>query len=83
MATHIAQENMTPYTTQESPNKFQRYRARRAAQGMKLLRVWVPNPQSTGFAEEAARQAQLLRGAPEEADALDFIALSLDSRDWT
>lgn len=40
---------------------------------MKLVRIWVPDPRAPGFAEEARRQAELLAGAPEEADALDFI----------
>ena len=57
-------------------DKFQRYRATRRASGMKLLRVWVPDPHAPGFREEAHRQALLLRGAPEERDALDFIEAS-------
>jgi Protein of unknown function (DUF3018) len=40
---------------------------------MKLLRIWVPDPNAPGFAEEVRRQAALLRGAPEEEEALDFI----------
>jgi hypothetical protein len=44
-----------------------------ATQGMKLLRVWVPDPTRPEFAAEAARQARLLRGRPEEAEALTFI----------
>lgn len=54
-------------------DKFQRYRASRRASGMKLLRVWVPDPHAPGFRDEARRQALVLRGAPEEMDALDFI----------
>jgi hypothetical protein len=54
-------------------DKFQRYRASRRAKGMRLLRVWVPDPLAPGFPAEARRQAALLRGAPEEAEALDFI----------
>jgi hypothetical protein len=40
---------------------------------MKLLRLWVPDPNATGFAEEVSRQAALLRGAPEQEETLDFI----------
>ena len=58
--------------------KFQRYRAARRARGMKLLRVWVPDPLATGFHEEAHRQAQALRGAPEEREALNFIEAAAD-----
>ena len=62
-------------------DKFQRYRAARRASGMKLLRVWVPDPRAPGFREEAERQAMLLRGAPEEREALDFIASVADPDD--
>lgn len=58
--------------------KFQRYRATRRAGGMKLVRIWVPDPHASGFAEEARRQAALLAGAPEEQDALDFIEKAAD-----
>jgi hypothetical protein len=58
--------------------KFQRYRAVRKHGGMKLVRLWVPDPQAPGFAEEAKRQAALLIGADEEADALDFIERAAD-----
>jgi hypothetical protein len=53
--------------------KFQRYRRAQTDKGMKLLRVWVPDPTRPEFAKEAARQARLLRGRPEETDALVFI----------
>jgi hypothetical protein len=61
--------------------KFQRYRALRQARGMKLLRIWVPDTSAPGFAAEAARQASLLRGAPEETEALDFIDRAADIDD--
>jgi hypothetical protein len=50
---------------------------------MKLLRVWVPDPSSPGFREEARRQAALLKGAPEQTDALDFIEANADLSDWS
>ena len=56
--------------------KFQRYRRAQADKGMKLLRVWVPDPTRPEFAKEAARQARLVRGRPEEAEALSFIEAS-------
>ena len=62
-------------------DKFQRYRATRRSRGMKLLRVWVPDPLAPGFREEARRQALLLRNAPEEREALDFIAATADLGD--
>lgn len=64
-------------------SKYQRYRARRAGQGMRLLRIWVPDPSAPGFLEEARSQAALLRGAPEETEALDFIETNADLDSWT
>jgi hypothetical protein len=49
--------------------------------GMKLIRLWVPDPRAPGFAEEASRQAALLRGAPEEGEALAFIEAEGDFDD--
>lgn len=64
--------------------KFRRYRAAKHAQGLRLVRVWVPDPTVPGFREEARRQAALLRSAPEEADALAFLdAAAADIDDWT
>ena len=53
--------------------KFQRYRRAQERKGMKLLRVWVPDPTKPEFASEAEREAKLLRGRAEEREALDFI----------
>jgi hypothetical protein len=47
---------------------------------MKLLRLWVPDPRAPGFAAEARRQAALLRDAPEDSEALDFIEKAADLR---
>ncbi len=48
---------------------------------MKMLRVWVPDPHAPGFAAEAERQAALLKGAPEELEALAFIAAANATED--
>ncbi|HZZ25545.1 MAG TPA: antitoxin MazE-like protein [Roseiarcus sp.] len=52
--------------------KHQRYRQSQTRKGMKLLRIWVPDPKSPEFAKEAERQAKLLRGHPSEEEALRF-----------
>ena len=70
-------------TPSDELSKFQRYRASKRRQGMKLLRVWVPDPAAPGFAAEAQRQAALLCGAPEERESLDFIESAADFEDWT
>ena len=82
-----AQPNGTPAMPRparhDGLDKFQRLRVNRKAQGMKLLRIWVPDPNAPGFAEEASRQAALLRHAPEEREVLDFIETIMDADDWT
>jgi hypothetical protein len=57
----------------DGPDKCRRYHASQKQRGMKLLRLWVPDPRAPGFRRQARRQALLLRGAPEEGEALDFI----------
>jgi hypothetical protein len=57
----------------DGTDKFRRFRTNRKATGMKLVRIWVPDPHSPEFAAKARREAELLRGAPEEQEALDFI----------
>ena len=58
--------------------KFQRYRQSRLGKGMKLLRLWIPDPKRPEFVREADRQAKLLRGRAEEKEALQFIAAAFD-----
>ena len=66
----MARANQAP---KDGLTKFQRYRRGKLSKGMKLLRVWVPDPRRPEFAKEAKRQARLLRGRPEESEALAFI----------
>jgi hypothetical protein len=54
-------------------DKHKRYRMNQKKKGMRLLRMWVPDTRTPEFRAEAKRQALLLRGAPEELEALDFI----------
>ncbi len=58
--------------------KFQRYRRGQISKGMKLLRVWVPDPSHPEFAKEAERQGKLLRGRAEEKEAMDFIEAAFE-----
>ncbi len=57
-------------------DKFSRYRERQRAKGLKEVRMWLPDPAAPGFKEEVARQAALLRGAPEEIEIMNFINAS-------
>jgi hypothetical protein len=51
-------------TPNDGLNKFQRHRARRQANGMKLLRIWVPDPHAPGFRDQAEARARLLPPPP-------------------
>ena len=62
-------------------DKFRRFRTNRKAAGMKLVRIWVPDPNTPAFAAKARREAELLRGAPEEQEALDFIEAAIRDLD--
>lgn len=46
--------------THGHPNRFQRFRARRKAMGMKELRLWVADAAQPSFAAEVKRQVDLL-----------------------
>lgn len=67
-----------PKSADDGLTKFQRYRQQQQHRGMKELRIWVPDPHRPEFAAEANRQGLLLRGRPEEAEALEFIAAATD-----
>jgi len=67
-----------PKQTDDGLTKFQRYRRQQLHRGMKQLRLWVPDPNRPDFAAEARRQGMLLRGRPEEAEALEFIEAAMD-----
>ncbi|WP_342109580.1 antitoxin MazE-like protein [Methylobacterium sp. SI9] len=69
---------MTQTKPREGSPKNLRYRRVPQRDGMKLICLWVPDPARPDFIEEAARQAAILRGAPEEAEALDFIESAFD-----
>ena len=58
-------------------SKFARYRARKKAQGLRELRMWVPDVNSPEFKAQAEREAKILRGAPEEKEALDLIEAAI------
>jgi hypothetical protein len=63
----------TKRASDDGLTKFQRYRLSQERKGMKLLRVWVPDPRRPEFARAAKRQAELLRVRPEQKEALAFI----------
>ncbi len=69
-----------PRPAGQKHDKFQRYRAARKAAGLKLVRVWIPDPRADGFGQEAERQAVLLRGAADEQDCVAPAAVTCAHR---
>jgi hypothetical protein len=54
-------------------DKFRTYRANKRRQGLKLVRLWLPDPKSASFRRRIRQQCVALRGLPEDREALDFI----------
>ncbi len=61
--------------------RFQRFRARRKAQGMKELRLWVPDTKRPGFAKKMKNQLALIEGTAVDRDTLAFIEHAADWND--
>lgn len=55
------------------PSKFARYRERKRANGLRLLRMWVPDVNAPGFQEEIDRQVALMNASPDEAEVMRWI----------
>jgi DNA-binding LacI/PurR family transcriptional regulator len=53
--------------------RTERYRQRMRAAGLRPVQIWVPDTTRPDFAERLRRQVELLKGQPEEQDALDFM----------
>lgn len=56
----------------ERPSKVRRYREKKA-QGLREVRMWVPDVDAPGFWERSVLAAAILREAPEEEETMCFI----------
>lgn len=56
-----------------SSERVRDYRARKRAQGMRLVQFWLPDVNSEEFKREAHRQSLLVSQSPGEKDDLAFI----------
>jgi hypothetical protein len=54
-------------------NKFARYRARKKAQGLREIRMWVPDVNAPGFQERLDEQIARINASQSNREALDFI----------
>jgi len=41
--------------------------------GLRPIQIWVPDTRAPGFAEECARQSQVIRDSAGEKEIMDFI----------
>lgn len=57
----------------KAKERMKGYRARKQANGLRLIQLWVPDTRSKRFAAECRRQSLLLKGDPAEAETLGFI----------
>jgi Protein of unknown function (DUF3018) len=61
-------------------DKFRAYRARKKAQGLREVRLWVPDIRSAAFEAEARRQASLLDHSDDEREAAAMMSsLAVDA----
>ena len=54
-------------------SKFQAYRARKKAAGLREVRIWVPDLRSPEMQAEARRQAALLDRSADEREAAEMM----------
>jgi len=54
-------------------DKFRRYRARKKAQGLREIRLWVPDVNAPGFQERLDRQLEAINASRSHREAMDWI----------
>ena len=63
-------------------SKFQAYRARKKAAGLREIRMWVPDMRTPEFQAEAKRQAALLDRTEDEREAAEMmVRFAREARD--
>ena len=64
--------------------RVRRRRDKLRAAGLRPVQIWVPDARAKGFAEECARQAQLIRAETPESQAEDEAWFNAsDKTGWT
>jgi hypothetical protein len=69
-ALHVTIESVMPVTLSE---RVRTHRQNLRAAGLRPIQIWVPDTRAPGFAEECARQSQVIRESASEKDLMDFI----------
>lgn len=79
----MARQKRTARSTASADgNKFQKYRASKQRQGLKLVRLWLPDPKSANVRRRIRRQCLALSGTPADGEALDFIEAINEEEHW-
>lgn len=55
-----------------SPNKFSAYRARKKAAGLREVRMWVPDDNSTEFQQALDAQIERINASEDEREVMIF-----------
>jgi hypothetical protein len=64
-----------------SRDRVAAHRARLRAQGLRPIEIWVPDPQSSHFADEAARQSLAVAASDTESDDQAWVDAVSDRTD--
>ncbi len=59
-------------------SKYQKHRKSKREQGMREVRIWTMDPHNPEVRARLIRDMALLKGKPEELEALDFIEAAMD-----
>jgi hypothetical protein len=60
-------------STNQSPEKFRRYRARLKARGLRQIQLWVPDTTKPDFPALIEKQLRQVEESPDDRETLDFI----------
>ncbi|MDA3934638.1 MAG: antitoxin MazE family protein [Gammaproteobacteria bacterium] len=66
------------HSDKQVSNKYQRYRERLKARGMRQIQLWVPDVNRPGFRQELARQLRRIEESPDDAETLTCIEQTAD-----
>jgi len=79
----MARQNRSTKTVASSNgNKFRTYRANKRHQGLKLVRLWLPDSRSANVRRRIRRQCLAVRGTPADREALEFIEAVNEEEHW-
>jgi hypothetical protein len=57
---------------ERDPNKFRRYRERKKAQGLREIRMWVPDVNAPRFQERLKDQIERINASEDEREVMIF-----------